>query len=130
MLGISLEIPSISNLRYEKPSISKFLIRNTWYFDRNPSFLIEMLHIFIEIQRISFETLGISTICHNHIPYHSPNKKDLISWSSAEYVRSYFVILDPTPPCSCTYTFSLHPLLFKRTYGYYFLKKIWQRYIL
>ena len=83
MLGISLEIPSISNLKCEKPSISKFLIRNTWYFDRNPSFLIEMLRIFIEIQGISFETLGILTICHNRIPYHSPNKKDLISWSSA-----------------------------------------------
>ena len=29
ILGISLEIPSISKSRYERPSISKFLIRNT-----------------------------------------------------------------------------------------------------
>ena len=29
VVGISLEVPSISNSRCEKPSISKFLTRNT-----------------------------------------------------------------------------------------------------
>ena len=71
ILGISLEIPSISNSRCEKPSISKFLIRNTQYFDRNPRFLIEILGISIEIPGFSFEILGISKISDNRIPYSS-----------------------------------------------------------
>ena len=33
ILGISLEIPRISNSGCEKPSTSKFLIGNTQYFD-------------------------------------------------------------------------------------------------
>ena len=40
ILGISLERPSISPSRCEKPSISKFLIRNTKYCDRNPRFSV------------------------------------------------------------------------------------------
>ena len=46
----------------EKPSISKFLIQNTEYFDQNPRFSIEMLGISIEI-------LGISKTCDNRTPY-------------------------------------------------------------
>ena len=57
----------------EKPSFSKFLIRNTYYFDRNPRFLIEMLGISIETLGFSFQILGISKICDNRIPYVSPN---------------------------------------------------------
>ena len=53
ILGISLEIPSISNSRCKKPSISKF---------RNPRFLIEILGISIEI-------LGFSKIFDNRVPY-------------------------------------------------------------
>ena len=62
ILNISLEIPSISNTRCEKPSISKFLIRNT----NNIS--IESLGISIEILGFSFEILDISEICDNRIP--------------------------------------------------------------
>ena len=68
ILGISLEISSISDSRCEKPSISKFLIRNAKYFDRNPRVLIEVLGISIEIPGFSFEILGISKICENRIP--------------------------------------------------------------
>ena len=75
ILGISLEIPSISNSRCEKPSISKFLIRNTQYFNRNPRFLIEILGISIEILGYSFELLGISKTCDNRIPYKLGNQQ-------------------------------------------------------
>ena len=75
ILGISLEIPSISNSRCEKPSISKFLIRNTQYFDRNPRFSIEILSISIEILGFSFEIHGISKICDNRISYKSSSLK-------------------------------------------------------
>ena len=53
----------MSNSKCEKPTVSKFLIQNnTWYFDRNPRFLIKILDISIEI-------LGISKICDNRIPF-------------------------------------------------------------
>ena len=68
MLGIPLEIPSISNSRCKKPSISKFLVRNIWYFDQNPRFLIKILDILIEILGFSFEILVISKIFDNRIP--------------------------------------------------------------
>ena len=61
ILSISSEIPSISNSSCEKLSISKFLIRNTWYFDRNPRFSIEILGFL-------FEVPSISKICDNRIP--------------------------------------------------------------
>ena len=35
-------------------------------------------------------------------------------------------ILHCSPPCTCTYAFSLHPLLPVRVYGYYFLIKMCQ----
>ena len=90
ILVISLEIPSISNSRCEKPNISKFLIRNTYYFDRNPKFLIEILIISIEILGFSFEILGISKICDNHIPYPSDIKyEEKKSCSSTEYCFSF-----------------------------------------
>ena len=56
ILSISLEIPSLSNSRCEKP-ISKRLIRNTQYFYRNPRFLNKILGISIEILGFSFEVL-------------------------------------------------------------------------
>ena len=67
ILGISLEIPSISNSRFEKPNILKFLIQNTQDFDQNPRFLIEIPGILIEILGFSFQILGISKLCHNCI---------------------------------------------------------------
>ena len=45
IIGILLEIPSISNSRCKKPGISNFLIRNAQYFDRNPRFFIKILGI-------------------------------------------------------------------------------------
>ena len=60
--GYLVEIPSfrntsLSNSMCEKP-ISKRLIRNTQYFDRNPRFLNKILGILIEILGFSFEVLG------------------------------------------------------------------------
>ena len=52
---IGLKIPSISNSRCKEPNISKFLIRNTYHFDRNPNILIEILGISIEILGLPFE---------------------------------------------------------------------------
>ena len=43
MLGIMLKIPSISNQMCKKPSILKFWIGNTWYFDRKSRFCIKIL---------------------------------------------------------------------------------------
>ena len=57
ILGIPLDIPSISNSRCKKPSLLKFLIRNTQYFNRNPRLLIEILGISIEILGFLFEIL-------------------------------------------------------------------------
>ena len=54
--------------------------------------------------------------------------KILRKMSSIKYVRSGSVILDPPSPCTCTYTFSLHPLPLVRANGYDFLKKMWERY--
>ena len=71
ILGILLEISSISNSRYEKPSISKCLIRNTCYFVRNLRFLMEILSISIEILGFSFEILSNSKACDNRVSYNS-----------------------------------------------------------
>ena len=68
ILDISLEIPSISHSICEKPSISKFLIRNISCFDRSQRFLIEIIGISIKILGYSFEILGISKICDSRIP--------------------------------------------------------------
>ena len=38
----------------------------------------------------------------------------------------YVQILHCSPPCTCTYAFSLHPLPLVRVYGYYFLIKMCQ----
>ena len=53
ILGISLEIPSISNSRGEKPNLR---------------FSMELLGILIEILGFSLEIFGILKICDNHIP--------------------------------------------------------------
>ena len=42
VVGIPLGIPRISNSRCEESSVSKFLIQNTQYFDRNLRFLIKI----------------------------------------------------------------------------------------
>ena len=68
ILGALHQIPSILNSRCETRSISKFLTRNTQYFDRNPRFLIKTLVILIEIPGFSFQRLVIWKICDNRIP--------------------------------------------------------------
>ena len=45
------------------------MIRNTWYFNRNPRFSIETLGITIQITGFSFEIPGISKIYDDLIPY-------------------------------------------------------------
>ena len=59
ILGISLEIPSISN-----SGVKNLLFQNFW----NPGFLIKILGISIEILGFSFEIIDISKICDNRIP--------------------------------------------------------------
>ena len=57
ILGILLKIPSTSN-----SSISKFLLPNSYNFDRKLRFSMEILGFL-------FKILGISKICDNHIPH-------------------------------------------------------------
>ena len=73
ILDISLEISSISNLRCENRSNSKFLIRNTQYFDRNLRFLIEIQGILIEIVGFHLKYQEFRkdvTIVFQTFPYH------------------------------------------------------------
>ena len=54
ILGISLKIPSISNLRCEKPSISKFLIRNTRNFESENFEILGFSHLEFDIFRAKY----------------------------------------------------------------------------
>ena len=60
MLGITLEIPSISNQRCKIPSISKWLIWNTWHFDQNSRFCTKIQGFIFELLDFSFE---IADLC-------------------------------------------------------------------
>ena len=62
MLGIMLEITSISNQMCEKPSISKLWIWNTRHFDWNSRFS-RNTRVFVWINRFSFEIAHLS--CQN-----------------------------------------------------------------
>ena len=88
MLGIMLEIPSISNQMCEKPSISnhicekpilKFCIRNTWYFDRNSRFCIKILGFLFELIGFSFE---ITHLCYQNTKRETPSAYIHMSWDS------------------------------------------------
>ena len=71
---------------------------------------------------MNFDSLEVFSFSHSAQSY---------MVSSIKHVRSDYVILDLPPPCTCTYASSLQPLTtLVRPYGYYFIKKIWQRYIL
>ena len=59
MLGIMLEIYSITNQMCEKPSISKLWIWNTKYFDRNSRFC-RNTRVFFWINRFSLEITHMS----------------------------------------------------------------------
>ena len=61
MLGIELEKPSISNQICKKLSISKFCVWNTWYFDQNSGFWIEILGFSFEWLGFSFEICTAKT---------------------------------------------------------------------
>ena len=85
-----LEIPSISNARCKKISTSKFLIRNTYYFNRNLRFSIEILGILIEILGFTFEILGISKKYNNFILYALVTAEGKIASVKNSFMKSYF----------------------------------------
>ena len=63
---------------------------------------------------------GLTFVSPKRKKINQKNKLCLCKGSSIKYVRSDFVILGHSRPCSCTFAFSLHPLpdnIFQRGHG-------------
>ena len=86
MLGITLEIASISNQMCKRPSISKSWIWNICYFDRNSRSWIETLECLLELLRFSFKITHLR--CQNS-KRENANRTCACHVTSSHLVRSY-----------------------------------------